>query len=171
MTMYNRKPKGEPQARKNKETVADVSGALRATQALQLRAQGLTYEEIAIRTGYSGRGAAHNAVQRALAQYSAPIIEDARKLEEFRLDQLLASIWPQAFDRIEIVQDADGNPKYDKEGNERKEKKLANLFAVDRILAIAERRAKLLGLDTPVQSGVVAAQIVIRQANFDPAVI
>jgi hypothetical protein len=143
--------------------VKDVSAALRATQAVQLRAQGLTYEEIASRAGYASRGAAHNAVQRALAEYRQPIIEDARKLEEMRLDMLLASIWPQCFDREET--------KTDKEGNEKREKKLANLFAVDRVLAIAERRAKLLGLDTPVQSGVVAAQIIIRQANFDPAVI
>ena len=37
------------------------------------------------------------------------------------------------------------------------------LFAVDRILAISERRSKLMGLDTPVDSAVFANQIVVRE--------
>lgn len=150
----NKKPAGEPQARKNKQTVTDVSGALRATQALQLRAQGLTYEEIAIRTGYASRGAAHNAVQRALAQYSAPIIEDARKLEEFRLDMLLGSVWPLCFEHEKVT--------IDKNGNEKREKKLVDLFAIDRALAIAERRARLRGLDMPKDEAAGNA-VVIRE--------
>jgi len=37
------------------------------------------------------------------------------------------------------------------------------LFAVDRLLAIAERKARLMGLDVPTNTNINAQQVVIRE--------
>jgi hypothetical protein len=74
------------------------------------------------------RSAAFKAVQRVFARLAREATEDAavlRELEVQRLDALLVGVWPRA---------AKGD-----------------VAAVDRALRIAERRAKLLGLDEPAK--------------------
>jgi len=44
-----------------------------------------------------------------------------------------------------------------------KEHEKVMLFAVDRLLQISERRSKLLGLDTPVDSAALANVTIIRE--------
>jgi nitrogen fixation/metabolism regulation signal transduction histidine kinase len=96
----------------------------RERQALELRRAGWTFDVIAARLGYTGKGAAHKAVDRALKRaaaataYNADAIRDA---ELDRLDRLQTVWWPQAM-------------KADPAG----------LAAVMRIM---ERRAKMLALD------------------------
>jgi hypothetical protein len=93
--------------------------------ALALRKSGVTYEAIARDLGVSVQSA-HRAVKRALERLSGEIAEsvtDVRRMELERLDAMLGALWPKA--------------------------ERGNLTAVDRVLHIMERRAKLLGLDTP----------------------
>src|SRR5664280_3101378 len=92
-------------------------------KALELRRAGGTYEAIAERLGYQTRNGAHRAVARALARNPAADAAGVRELETERLDRLLVAVWPVAMK---------GDAK-----------------AVDQVLKIAERRARLLGLDVP----------------------
>lgn len=107
-------------------TARDVNAAQRAMMALQLRAKKLTYDEIAQQCGYNDRAAAHKAVQRELSRVVVENVEELRREEMMMLDRLQVECWK----RME-----DG--EYGR----------AKLFAVDRLLAISERRAKLMGLD------------------------
>ncbi|MBP2325344.1 Ni,Fe-hydrogenase III large subunit [Kibdelosporangium banguiense] len=97
--------------------------AERRARALELRKAGASYEQIAQQCGYSHRGTAHRAVMQALASVADELAADVRDLELTRLDSMLMGLWRAA-------RDGDGS-------------------AVDRVLKIMERRAKILGLDSP----------------------
>jgi hypothetical protein len=107
----------------SKLSVARLTCAERATQALELRKAGLTFREIGERMGVT-EDRAHQIVTRELARLNARRAEDAgavTRLEVERLDVLLAAVWEKA---------AGGDPA-----------------AIDRVLAIMARRARLLGID------------------------
>jgi len=69
-------------------------------------------------------------VRRALAAIPAEAVDEYRRLEGERLDNLLAIATHQAMTK-------------------------KSLFAIDRCLAIMDRRARLLGLDAPVRTEVI----------------
>ncbi len=113
----------------------------RERKAMELRLAGATYAQIAQALGISQAGA-HKAVMRALKRLNEKLNEQAeqvRRLELERLDRMLLALWPQA--------------------------QKGNHGAVDRILRIMERRARLLGLDAPksvdVTSGGEPLQIIL----------
>ena len=94
-------------------------------QALELRRAGLGYEAIGAQLGL-GKSQAHRLVKRALEEARAQVTANADELrseELSRLDGMLQGLWPRA--------------------------RKGEVSAVDRVLKIAERRAKLLGLDAP----------------------
>ncbi len=96
-------------------------------QALELRRLGFGYREIAAHLEI-GRTRAHQLVTAAMEDAKAQVAEsvDLIKAEEIsRLDGLLRGVWPNA--------------------------RRGHLGAVDRVLKIMERRAKLLGLDAPAK--------------------
>jgi len=104
-----------------------MKGLERERAALELRKAGATYRAIGEALGITPVGA-YRAVMRAIAKLNARVLEEAeavRRLELERLDDLLLAMWPQA-----------------KKGNQ---------GAVDRVLRIMERRARLLGIDAPVK--------------------
>lgn len=104
-----------------------LQGQERAQAAVALRLKGETYGEIGKALGISAPSA-YRAVARSLKRVIAKTSEDAdelRTLELQRLDKLLLALWPRA-----------------SKGND---------AAVDRVLRVMERRAKLKGLDAPVQ--------------------
>lgn len=94
---------------------------IKRTRAVELVAQGLSYDEIAEAVGYSHRGSAHRAVFKALAEHEAEEVEILRAMEMDRLDYLLTKIWPK-------IEEGDLN---------------AIMVAV----RISDARRKLLGLD------------------------
>ncbi|MHB8867449.1 MAG: hypothetical protein ACYC6T_08080 [Thermoleophilia bacterium] len=101
-----------------------VAARKREADALELRLGGATYEQIAPRLGYKNRSGAMRAVKRALDKLISPEdVESLRQLELERLDRLLLGIWSSA---------VRGNPA-----------------AIDRVLKILERRARILGIDAP----------------------
>ena len=59
----------------------DSKAALRRAEAARLRAERLTYEEIARRLGYSGRQAAHAAVEQALLETQQEACDALRTVE------------------------------------------------------------------------------------------
>ena len=121
----------------------DGMAVLRLTQAMQLRAQKLTYDVIAVRCGYASRGAAHNAVQRELQRIVVSNVEELRQEESAMLDQMHAEIWPLMLDKSNR----------------------ARLFAVDRLLAISERRCKLMGLDVRTDDDIDASMVSVRETQ------
>jgi len=106
-----------------KLSVARISRAERAGQALDLRKSGLTFRQIGERMGVTEQHA-HRLVTQELARLNAKRAESAEavtRLEIERLDRLLAAVWEKAM--------------------------AGELAAIDRVLSIMARRAKLLGID------------------------
>ena len=140
-------------ARKNnKGSVANVDGALRQRQAVQLRVVGYTYQQIAQALGYADAAVAYNAVKTQLANERHEAVEDLREVESKRLDALTMAIWPRTLT---------GDPE-----------------AVRACLAIAARRSRLFGLDlaSEVQraAGAIAAagvQVLVQINNSEPKAI
>ncbi|HEY7183851.1 MAG TPA: hypothetical protein VIC84_20635 [Blastocatellia bacterium] len=113
------KPKRGGNRRKTSADMVDV--ALRQTEALRLRQAGNTFEQIATKLRYSDPSGARNAVLAALRENVTEPNAEMRALELARLDALHAALWSKA--------------------------RLGDLGAVDRVLKLMERRAKMLGLD------------------------
>lgn len=97
---------------------------------MRLRVLGATYAQIGERLGIS-KQAAHEYVTTELALLRAQTAEAAEQVRDLELARLDAVLVPQLKAAIEGSQGA-----------------------VDRVLRIQERRAKLLGLDAPTKSEV-----------------
>lgn len=91
-----------------------------AKQALQLRTQRLSYDEIAKRVGYSSRSAAFTAIKRELALIPREAANELRITELEALDMAMRAI------RTHVAK--------------------GDLWAIDRMLKIMDMRAKLSGL-------------------------
>jgi hypothetical protein len=89
-------------------------------QALELRKEGFTFQQIADLLGYKTSAGAYQIVQKAMTRLGKPeTAEEVRSLELARLDEMLTSLWPRKND-----------PQ-----------------VADRILKIMDRRSRYLGLD------------------------
>lgn len=112
----------------NRTSAAKARSTCRQVAALQLRGAGLSYAAIAARVGV-GKTQAFRLITAALAQgrpASATTANEARVEEISRLDGMLVRLYPRA---------ARGD-----------------VAAIDRVLKIGERRARLLGLDAPARA-------------------
>lgn len=109
----------------NRTSPKALQRRLRAKQALDLRLEGKSYPDIAVRLQYSGSGAAFNAIQGLLKHHEMESVDELRKVECSRLDEIMGGLWSRAV-----------TGKKD---------------AVDAVLKIMRRRASLLGLDIPVE--------------------
>jgi hypothetical protein len=129
-------------ARESKTSERRLEAAEKQRKALELRKAGTPFEVIARELGYRGPSSAYNAVMSALRKTLQEPADEVRNLELTRLDNLLLKLWHRA---------------------------LAGRYtAIDRVLKILERRAKLLGLDAPVKvegdlRGVVAVHSSVKE--------
>ena len=119
----------------------DVNASRRVSLALKFRAQRIGWEEIAQRAGYGSPGAAHKAVMRELQRCISADVEEVRREELASLDAAEAEVWPLFLDK----------------------KNSYRLYALDRILAIKERRARYLGLDQTPEGAIAANMIVVQE--------
>lgn len=119
----------------------DITAAQRAALAMKLRASKMNYDQIAKQCGYADRGACYKAVQREMQRVVVENVEELRREELAMLDMMQAEC-AQLF--------------LDKQNTYR-------LYAADRLLAIQERRARLMGLDTPVEVAQMNNIVVIRE--------
>lgn len=119
----------------------DLNAAQRVQLALKLKASGFTLDEIAAQAGYGSKGAAHNAIKRELQRVISPKVEELRQEEALILTRLHKRCMAAAMD----------------------ESNRGFLFAVDRVLAIRERWAKLFGLDVPVDNALMNNVVVVRE--------
>jgi hypothetical protein len=112
----------------SKASATKIHAAERRTKALELRKQGRTYAEIGAALGCSEQRA-HAIVTAELGRLNRDRAEQAeavRRLELDRLDALQAGVWDAA--------------------------KGGDAQAIDRVLSIMARRAKLMGLDAPTKT-------------------
>ena len=149
----------------------DPETAQRDAEAARLRSRGLTYRQIGEQLDMS-KSSAHDAVQRALHDTLAEPAANVRAFELERLDEMWQAVMA-VLEREHItvsqgrivrrrVLDANGDPivvarDRDDKPIFREEEVLDDapvLAAVDRLLKIQERRARLLGLDAPTKAEV-----------------
>jgi len=119
-----------------------IETAERDAEAARLRARGLSYRAIAARMGVDV-STAHAAVQRALKATVEEPAADVRVLELERLDRMYETVMG-VLERKHVTV---SNGKVVTLDDEPIEDDGPVLAAVDRLLRIQERRAKLLGLD------------------------
>lgn len=100
---------------------------MKRARAVELLAEGKTYDEVAQLAGYRHRGSAHRAVFQALADHEVEGVAKLRALEAARLDQLQVAIWDKAM--------------------------TGDVGAVASTLRIMEQRQRLLGLKSHPQVG------------------
>ncbi len=125
------KPKRRGTPNPNKTSKAAIAAQDRRLKALELRREGYGYDHIAKTLGFSCRGAAYKTVSAAIKEITREPAEEVLRLELERLDKLLASTFSKATSAAT-------------EDN-------ARAKAIASCLAIMERRAKFLGLDSPTK--------------------
>lgn len=118
--------------------------AERQREAVALRRAGLEYDAIAKRLGYASKAGAFAAVRSALRRHESEEVRELRTLTALQLDDMHAALWPRAI--------------------------AGDLRAVDGVLAIMERRARLFGLDAPTKNdlriaGAGVAYVVVRDGE------
>lgn len=100
-------------------------------QCLELRKRAYSYREIGKELNISST-AAYKAVMRILDRMEAELKEPAKRVREVELQKL------DAIEKVITVKARNGD-----------------MFAVDRLLKVAERRARLTGIDMPVKTQVL----------------
>lgn len=100
------------------------------TQILALRASGASWAEVGRALGMD-RSNAHKVGMRALAREHSEAADDLRRTESERLDRMQKALWLDATN--------------------------GDRTAIDRVLRIMERRARLFGLDAPQRHVVTSA--------------
>ena len=118
-----------------------IIAAEKSRQALRLRREGYTLEEIAEQCGYSDKSGAYRAIKRELARIPVEDAEELQKLELLRLNYLETICYKR------MLAKGKNDP----------------LWAVDRLIAISESRRKLMGLDTPVEAVQMNNIVVVRE--------
>lgn len=112
---------------------SDPKVADKEAEVLKLRRGGLTFDMIAERVGYANASGAYKAWKNGMKRVVHDDVETIRKTELDRLDIAQAAIWGDLTD----TQNIDASTR-------------AKLILA--LVRIAERRARLLGLDMPVKS-------------------
>lgn len=121
--------------------------AEKVRKAIELRKAGATYDKIAEALGYENRSGAYKIVVGALRDLVQEPAKELRTLEAERLDAMTLALWTRA--------------------------QKGDLPAIDRLLRIMERRARLLGLDLPLAIDVGGREpitiTIIDASDEDPA--
>ncbi|WP_432185487.1 hypothetical protein [Streptomyces tendae] len=121
--------------------------SVRRTALLKLRREGVRYDdERILNLGYNSPATARSDLKRALEAHrdeERAEVSVYRQQENERLDALLEAAWPAA---------TTPKPIRNKEGDVVGEE--IDMRAVDTVLRLMDRRAKLNGLDMPVKTEV-----------------
>jgi len=97
----------------------------REVKIIELRRAGMTWERIGKEVGYAGASGAYKAYQRAAERTIRPKLEELRDVELDRLDRMQLGVWEKA--------------------------KNGDYKAIQTVLAILDRRTRILGLDAPTK--------------------
>ncbi len=119
-------PAGPPTSRRGRHRDKALA-SWRRSEAVRLKAAGLSYEQIARELGYANRGTVHRVVQQALSAREAESVDELRHLELARLDAVQAALWPRAM--------------------------AGEVSAALGVLRVLDQRLRLLGLDRTTGTG------------------
>lgn len=156
----------------NGRFIRTLDGRRRDHEAAVLRAKGRTFQQIADELGYAHRGKAEEGVQRAYAEIPSEGSADAKALDLYRIDMLIAWHW----DLIErphvavshgkimtrqvgVERDDDGIERLDMDGKpipvheDILDDGPAQASARE-LRALLKRRAEAIGYDAPARSRV-----------------
>ena len=143
------KPPAKPRA--GGKFVRSIETAKRDAEAARLRSRGRTYSQIAEELGYCDKGAAHHAVARVFDGFRVEARDLLIKIELDKLDMMTRAVIDVLEAKHYLV--SDGRIVYIGAKDDPDHRELLDdapvLQAVDRLLKISDRRAKLLGLDAP----------------------
>lgn len=157
-------PGREEQGRTSRGKFAKtLEGAERDREACRLRSRRMTYQQISDQLGYGGLGNAHRAVKKVLAEIPRDAGEELLQLELDQLDMMTDAVLKVL--EAEHYTVSQGRLIYLHEDAPPLADDSPVLAAVDRLLKIQERRARLLGLDAPSKQTVTHAK-----ADVDAAV-
>ena len=106
---------------KNKTSPSTIDAKVRAARALELRMEGMKFDDIAAELGFSGRQGAYDAVSRELKAITREPAEEVLRLDLERLDKMWGIHYLNA--------------------------QAGDAMALSSCMRIMERRAKLLGLE------------------------
>lgn len=121
-------------------------------RAVELRRRHLTYQQIARELGLGHPTAAYHAVRRGLAQFPSENAQEVRRQETERLDELaryamrILTTQHIMVSQGRVMRNPDTGAPLTDPG--------PALQAIDRLLKIQDRRARLHGLDAPVRAKV-----------------
>lgn len=145
----------------NKAKLAQV--AERRAKLINFRLRGVRFDDPQIiELGYANSGSARKDLIRAFEAHrdeEKAAVSVYRQQENERLDALLEAAWPRA---------TEPSPVFDKEGEVIDH--VLDMRAVDTVLRLMDRRAKLNGLDMPVKaelSGADGGPLTISSADPD----
>ena len=124
-----------PSTRTGQKVIKDQE---RLNRVLALRTQGWSLKQIGEQEGVT-KVRIHQLIVIALQQLVSEPGEEMRRLEQARLDDLQTAVWERAIN--------------------------GDYAAIDRCLAIMERRARLMGLDAPRQTLVGVG---VASDSFEP---
>lgn len=124
-----------------------LSSAERDAEACRLRVRAMSYAQIAKQLGYADEGHAYQGVSRALRATVEEPAAEVRKTELERLNNLYEAALA-ILERMHVTV-SQGRVVY--LGDLPLADDAPALAAIDRLLKIQERRARLLGLDAPVK--------------------
>lgn len=138
-------------------TPRTISQREKEAKALELRKQGQSYDQIALELGMANRMVAWRLVHRAFDRITAEPASEMKLLELARLDDVLTKAY-EVMHAPHYVAITSGPNAGDLVRHPETEELLIDdgpkLAAIDRVVKIGERRAKLAGLDAPVQTRV-----------------
>ena len=137
MTEHDRDRKGQ--------FVQALGHAERDRNAVQLRSRGQTYQQISDELGYGHSSNARRAVKKALEGIIVEGRDEAIKLQLDELDMMQRAVFEVLEAKHYVV--SEGRIVY--RGDQELLDDSPVLAAVDRLLKISDRRARLLGLDAP----------------------
>jgi hypothetical protein len=124
-----------------------ATARLKRARAVELVAQGKSYDEVATAVGYGHRGSAHRAVSKALIEREFQGVDELRAVELARLNRLQSAIWTEAMG--------------------------GDVRAVNTVVRIIDQRTRLLGLGGGAGSGqreVAPQMLVLGPAEGNPGV-
>ena len=111
---------------KNQTSPSTIDAKVRAARALELRMEGMKFDDIAEELGYAGRQGAYDAVSRELKALTREPAEEVLRLDLERLDKMWGIHYLNA--------------------------QAGDAVALSSCMRIMERRARLLGLDSPAKT-------------------
>lgn len=130
-----------------------VASQQRDAEAARLRARGWTWQAISDELGYGDRSNVRRSLARLRAEILTPALDEMRDAEDAKLDDLERACLAVLDARHLRFHDGEaltheGEPVVDDS---------AVLQATGQLIRIAERRAKLWGLDAPVKTDIGGA--------------